>query len=167
MEPVEVALLEPEHVALLRRAYWGCGQLPLVAAKVRNHNERKRDSMRPNLALITILTAMALSGCAATTVSKAPSPPPASTHAAPSCTSSSCITTEIQHDLIGLVAKDEAVITKASCDPAALTRNAGGTYTAPCTVTESDGSVSTGDGNLLPAQGEITYDFKRIVRMPG
>jgi hypothetical protein len=50
------------------------------------------------------------------------------------------------------------VSTKAVCKPSTVKHNAGNTWTVQCTVTYSDGSVSTGYANLLPAQNKITFE---------
>jgi hypothetical protein len=80
---------------------------------------------------------------------------------APSCSTSSCATSEIQRSLVGLQAKDGAAITKASCKPAA--ENNGGTWTASCTVTESDGAVYDGKGNWFPAQGTVSFEPLKVL----
>lgn len=74
----------------------------------------------------------------------------------PSCSASACATSEIQRSLIGFQARDGAAITKASCSGAVL--NAGNTWTATCTVTESDGSVTQGKGNWFVSQNKVTYE---------
>lgn len=61
------------------------------------------------------------------------------------------------------MAKDNAVITKATCKPSTVKANAGQTWTASCKVTESDGSVSTGYGNLVESSGEVTYDPQDVI----
>ena len=81
-----------------------------------------------------------------------------------SCTSNSCIASEIQRSLVGIVAKDESVITQASCDASTVTENAGNTWTATCTVTYSDGQVWSGDGNLIPSRNEVTFEPQAIIR---
>jgi Protein of unknown function (DUF2510) len=75
-----------------------------------------------------------------------------------SCTSNSCIATEAQQSLIGAVAKDESVITKAACQASTVTDNSGGTYTVGCTVTYSDGSQWAGDATLIPAQDKVAWE---------
>lgn len=77
---------------------------------------------------------------------------------APLCTTGSCIASDAQKNLIGIVAKDEAVITKAVCDPATARVNAGGTFTVGCTVTESDGARWKGLASILPKQMKITFE---------
>jgi hypothetical protein len=61
------------------------------------------------------------------------------------------------------VAKDDSVMTKATCKASTVKRNAGGTYTVTCTVTYSDGMVARGGANLIPAQDEITFEPTDII----
>ena len=75
----------------------------------------------------------------------------------PSCTTASCAAAEIQRSLVGLVAKDNAVMTKAVCAAAGV-RQAGGTWTATCAVTESDGSVWRGYGSWVVATGDVAFE---------
>jgi Protein of unknown function (DUF2510) len=79
------------------------------------------------------------------------------------CTTNACIATDAQQALPGTVAKDDSVMTKATCKPSTVTRNAGGTYTVTCTVNYSDGMVARGDANLIPAQDEITFEPTDII----
>lgn len=76
------------------------------------------------------------------------------------------MTSVIEKSLIGIVAKDYAVVTAAVCQPSTLKHNAGDTWTETCTVTESDGSVSTGFASLIPATDQITYDPQTLVSQP-
>lgn len=104
------------------------------------------------------------------------SPPPAvaaASSAAPApsptealCTTRSCIATNMDQALPGIVAKDEAVIRKAVCKASSV-QVSNGVWTATCTVTESDGSVSEGYGNIVPASQQVTYDPQKIIKMPG
>lgn len=124
-----------------------------------------------------VLSSLLLAGCA--TASTPPAPvvtmaTAATTNGAPAaapspsaCTSNACLTKQIQHDLLSVVAKDGAVITKAACRASTLKHNAGGTTTVYCKVTESDGAVSDGYANLIPAQNEITWDPTDIITPPG
>lgn len=79
------------------------------------------------------------------------------------CTTDACIASDAQQSLPGTVAKDDSVMTKATCKPSTVKRNAGGTYTVTCTVTYSDGMVARGDANLIPAQNEITFEPTDII----
>lgn len=93
---------------------------------------------------------VALVGCGSTAPgAAAPSSPP-------SCTTGTCAAGEIQRSLVGLQAKDGAAITKAACKTARA--NPGGTWSAACTVTESDGTVTTGTGNWFPAKDQVSYE---------
>lgn len=126
-----------------------------------------------------VLSSLLLAGCA--TASAPPAPvvtmaTAATTNGAPAaapdpspsaCTSNACLTKQIQHDLLSVVAKDGAVITKAACRASTLKRNTGGSYTVYCKVTESDKAVSEGYANLIPAQDEITWDPTNIIIPPG
>jgi hypothetical protein len=94
------------------------------------------------LALLILAAVLTLTAC--------------SSSSPPTCSDSACATTEIQASLIGLEAKDGAAITKASCKPAVL--NPGGTWTASCTVTESDGAKSAGNGNWFVSTEKVTYE---------
>jgi hypothetical protein len=77
-----------------------------------------------------------------------------------SCTTGSCAAQEIQRTLIGDQAKDGAAITKAVCKDAVL--DPGGTWTASCTVTESDGAIIQGDGNWSTSDNEVTYEVTAV-----
>ena len=90
----------------------------------------------------------------------APDPAPS---AAAACTTNACIAGEAQQSLVGMVAKDDSVMTKAACKASTVQRNAGGTYTVSCTVTYSDGMVARGGANLIPAQDEITFEPADII----
>lgn len=130
------------------------------------------------LAISILAAALALTGCAA---SGSPSSPtssrPAATAAATSasalaaspsaspspaasvlCTTHACIVSDIERSLVGLVAKDESVITKAVCFKSTVKDNAGGTYTASCDVTYSDQTVYSGYATLIPAKDQITWE---------
>src|SRR5580704_12089902 len=119
--------------------------------------EQEISSMNPRQALLIPLAAATLAGCASTTTAVAPA------SSAPPCVTHACIAADIQKSLIGLVAKDEAVVTKAACKPSTVKQNAGQTWTVACTVTESDGSVASGYANLLPAAGKITWDPQTVI----
>ena len=126
----------------------------------------------------------ALSGCASQSASPGAVATPASAPApvadpaadpaasappsATACTSNACLTDQIEHDLLtSVVAKDGAVVTKAACRASTLKRNAGGSDTVYCTVTESDGGKAGGYANLIPSQQEITWDPTDIIAPPG
>jgi hypothetical protein len=114
-----------------------------------------------------VTTALALAGCVSTgDAGGTPSGPPpaaAGSPSVPACTSNACITSVIQKSLLGIVAKDDAVVTAATCQPSTLKRNAGGTYTVTCKVTESDGNVSSGYANAVPSTGTITWDPQQVI----
>ena len=115
-----------------------------------------------------VLSSLLLAGCGSLASSSNGGQPSAAPDPSPSaCTSNACLTKQIQHNLLSIVAKDGAVITKAACRASTLKRNAGGTYTVYCKVTESDGAVSEGYANLIPAQDEITWDPTDIITPPG
>jgi hypothetical protein len=124
---------------------------------------------------VTTALALTLAGCASTGgpggapsgPASGPSPAAAGSPSAPACTSDACLTKQIESDLLSVVAKDGAVITKASCRASALKRNAGGSDTVYCKVTESDGAVSEGYANLIPSQEEITWDPTQVITEPG
>ncbi len=65
---------------------------------------------------------------------------------------------------MGIVAKDESVMTKAVCKPSTVRPNPGDTWTVTCTVTYSDGSEWRGYANLLPAQGKVTFEPQAIIK---
>lgn len=94
------------------------------------------------------------------------SSPDAAADPAPSaaaCTTNACIASDAQQSLVGSVAKDDSVMTKATCRASTVKRNLGGTYTVVCTVTYSDGKVARGNANLIPAQNEITFEPTDII----
>ena len=84
-----------------------------------------------------------------------------------SCTSNACVASEIERSLVGLAAKDGAAITKADCQASTVRHNAGNTWSADCTVTESDGSVSQGIGNWFVSTRQVSYDVLRIITPAG
>ena len=115
-----------------------------------------------------IALAVALAGCgnlgstaAAGGASAAASAPPPASSAAPSPaprTTHACIATEAQQNLVGLVAQDNSVSTKAVCKASTVKHNAGNTWTVWCTVTYSDGNETGGYANILSAQNKITFE---------
>lgn len=138
--------------------------------------------MKRALGLIAITAITATAGCASTTSSPAgPVPNPAasaslasqaaaqrSAQAAVSsaeasassqiCTTHACIAGDLQQGLTGLVAEDEAVTTRVVCRKSTVRfHRAADAYSAACTVTYSDGSVSTGTGNLLISAKKVTF----------
>jgi hypothetical protein len=54
------------------------------------------------------------------------------------------------------IARDNAVATKVVCPASSVKQNPGGTWTATCTVTDSDGKTYTGYGNI--AGTEVTFE---------
>jgi hypothetical protein len=118
---------------------------------------------RPLAPLLCLAAALALAGCGAVSASSAPQAVPSASLA---CTTNACIADLAQKSLIGIIAKDEAVITKAACKPPTVKSNAGGTFTVTCTVTESDGAVYRGYANLIPSSGTITFDPQSVISSP-
>ena len=131
---------------------------------------------RTALSASILAAALALTGCAAASSSAPSAPashtpsaaPVAATSAAPApspsaastaiCTSHACIVSDVEKSLVGLVAKDESVITKAVCYKSTVKANPGDTYTVSCDVTYSDGTVYSGDATLLVAKGQIAWE---------
>jgi hypothetical protein len=106
-----------------------------------------------------VAAALSVTGCSASLSVGGGQP-----SAPPSCTTSSCATAEIQRSLVTLTAKDGAAITDASCKPAKA--NPGGTWTASCTVHESDGAVYSGRGNLFPATKTVSFEPLDVITPP-
>jgi hypothetical protein len=106
-----------------------------------------------------VLIAGALSACSVSASIGAGQP-----SSSPSCASSACAASEIQRSLLGLEAKDGAAITKAACK--AARENPGGTWTATCTVTESDGGVYDGKGNWFPAKAQVSFEPIAVMKAP-
>jgi hypothetical protein len=99
---------------------------------------------------------------AVVTPASAPAPvadpaPSAPASTAP-CTTDSCIASGLQKSLVGLVAKDDSVITKATCYKKTVKRNAGNTYTAECHVTYSDQTVYSGYATYDVAKNEVLWE---------
>jgi hypothetical protein len=84
-----------------------------------------------------------------------PAPDPAASSA---CTTDSCISVSLQRSLVGLVAKDDSVITGATCYAQTVKRNAGNTYTARCHVTYSDGTEYAGFATFIVAQDQVSWE---------
>lgn len=101
-------------------------------------------------------------GPSSSTVASAPPVPAPTTSAAP-CTTKSCIIGDMNRDLVGMVAKDNAVTTKAKCKPSSLKTNPGQTWTATCTLTYSDGLVAEGFANLIESSRKITFEPENII----
>jgi len=116
------------------------------------------------LAAALIPAAILLSGCASlgSTPAAAPSAPAPSTSAAV-CTTDACILSDIQASLIGMVAKDEDIATKAVCKKSTLKANPGQSWTATCTVTYSSGMVARGFGNLVLSSRTVTFEPETIL----
>jgi hypothetical protein len=112
--------------------------------------------------VISVLSHTSSGGNGSTNVAGSPSAA-AGSPSAPPCTTNACIADDIQHGLVGAVAKDNAVITKVTCKASTVKGNAGSTWTASCKVTESDGSVSTGFGNLVMSTDSVTYEPQDIL----
>jgi hypothetical protein len=110
------------------------------------------------------ILAVTLAGCgslgSATPAAAGSSGPPVPVAATSEslCLTHACIASDLDKSLVGALAKDESVITKAVCKVSTVKHNAGDTYTARCTVTYSDGNVVTGFGNLLVAQDKVTFE---------
>jgi hypothetical protein len=107
------------------------------------------------LIALAVLTAGCGSLGATTTAAAGPS-----ASASAICTTRACITADAQNSLVGTVAEDESVITKAACTPSSVKHNAGDTWT----VTYSDGSEWSGYANLLPAQDKVTFEPQTAIR---
>jgi len=73
------------------------------------------------------------------------------------CTTSSCIVSDLNSSLVGLTAKDDLVSTKAVCVPSSERDDGNGIYAATCTVTYSDGSTATGTGTLDLTQNQVSF----------
>jgi hypothetical protein len=73
------------------------------------------------------------------------------------CTSSSCIVSDLQSNLVGLTAKDDLVSTKAVCEQSTAKDDGNGIFAATCTVTYSDGSTATGTGTLETQQKQVSF----------
>ena len=133
------------------------------------------------IALLILASALALTACASTgttatttgtppplfassaapvaATTTAPAPAPSATPASSQiCTSHACIVSDVEKSLVGLVAKDESVITKAVCYKSTVKANPGDTYTVSCDVTYSDGTVYSGDATLLVAKDQIAWE---------
>jgi hypothetical protein len=101
-------------------------------------------------------------GPSSSTVASAPPAPAPTTSAAP-CITSACIISDMNQSLVGMVAKDNAVTTKAVCKKSSLKVNPGQTWTAKCTLTYSDGLVAEGFANLVEATEKITFEPENII----
>jgi hypothetical protein len=84
--------------------------------------------------------------------------PPIATASPPPCTTHACIVSDLEQSLVGLVAKDESVITKATCYKSTVVDNAGNTYTAQCHVTYSDDTVYSGYATLLVNSDQVSWE---------
>ena len=120
-------------------------------------------------ALLILASALAVTGCAASTSSSpsatftpattrtftsnpgSPSAAAASPSASATCTSHACIVGDVEQTLTGLVAKDESVMTKVTCYKSMVKANPGDTYTVSCDVTYSDQEVWSGYATVLAA----------------
>jgi hypothetical protein len=117
--------------------------------------------MNARLAAAAIVTVSALAGCGSMSGTYAASSPSAALRAADSrmaCTTDKCIASEAEYQVKGSVAKDEAVVTKASCQPSTVKNDGGGNYTVTCDLTYSDGQQISGYVNLLPSQSKVTFE---------
>ena len=74
-----------------------------------------------------------------------------------SCTSGSCIASEIRQTLVNTVAKDDSVFTELERDPSSVKEPSSGTYTENCTASYSDGTALSGTGILDTSQNEVTF----------
>jgi hypothetical protein len=73
------------------------------------------------------------------------------------CTSNSCVVSDLQSNLVGATAKDDLVSTKAVCQQSTVKDDGNGIYAAVCTVTYSDGSTATGTGTLATQQKQVSF----------
>jgi len=110
--------------------------------------------------VVFVLAHISSGGSSASSPNAAADPAPS---AAAACTTNACIASDAQQSLVGSVAKNDSVMTKATCRASTVKRNAGGTYTVVCTVTYSDGNVARGNASLIPAQNEITFEPTDII----
>ena len=70
-----------------------------------------------------------------------------------------CVVQELEQNLTGLVAQDEAVSTKVTCyELTVVFHAAADTYSASCTVEYSDGSSASGTGNYDISAGKVTFE---------
>jgi hypothetical protein len=84
---------------------------------------------------------------------------PSSDLGSSTCTSHACIVQELEQNLTGLVAEDEAVSTKVTCyESTVVFHAAADTYSASCTVEYSDGSSASGTGNYDISAGKVTFE---------
>ena len=127
------------------------------------------------IALLILVSALALTGCASTTTTTVRAPSSAPPAAAPSasalaaapsatpspsevaCTTHSCIVDDAKQ-LVGSVAKDESVITAMDCRSSTVKHAAPGIWTVSCTATYSDGSQVAGIATVLLSQSKITWE---------
>ena len=127
------------------------------------------------IALLILVSALALTGCASTTTTTVRAPSSAPPAAAPSasalaaapsatpspsevaCTSHSCITQDAEQSMVGTTAKDGSVITKADCFKSTVKANPGDTYTVSCDIAYTDGTVWNGLVTLLLASNQISW----------
>lgn len=129
-------------------------------------NREGNTTMNIKPSAIVVAAVIGVAGCSSLGTSSAPassggsSAPPAPVAATSSamCLTNACIVQDMDQSMVGMVAKDESVATKAKCKASTVKHNAGDTYTAKCTVTYSDGVTVTGFGNLLVAQQKITFE---------
>jgi len=121
----------------------------------------------PFIAAATATVAMAGCGSLGSTTAAQPpasgTPPssaaPAAAASSSTCTTKTCIVGDLQDNLTGLVAQDEAVSTKVKCYKKTVKfHSAADTYSATCLVTYSDGSSVTGTGNLLVSAQKVTFE---------
>jgi hypothetical protein len=121
--------------------------------------------MRRQAAALSVITAAALAGCGSVpAVLPSSGGSPAASPSATVCASTSCAIATIQQSLVGVVAKDNSVMTAVKCKPSSLKENAGDTWTAQCTVTYSDGAQWSGYGNMVPAKDSVTFEPEEQVR---
>ncbi len=109
--------------------------------------------------------AVALAGCGSLVPAASVSAPAPPSSQAP-CTTNACIASDARQSLPGLVAKDNAVVTRATCRASTVTDNQGGTYTVHCTAWYSDGSEAAGDATLLPSQGKVAWEPTDVIIPP-
>jgi Protein of unknown function (DUF2510) len=79
------------------------------------------------------------------------------------CTTASCIVTDAKQSLVGVVAKDESVITALSCKQSTVKNPDPGVWTVQCTATYSDGSEWDGIASVLMSQNKVTWEPTSIV----
>jgi hypothetical protein len=153
------------------------GELPTRAESVERPKQKKRKGP-PRLLLIgggvAILIALVISIAqgggsdgggdsrpvsAQSAAPHSPSPVPSSAQAdSGPCASHACIVQDAEHGLAGAEAKDNSVITKASCYVSTVKNDGSGDYTADCAATYSDGDVVNGYATVELSKKDVLFE---------